>query len=178
MIVFDTETTDLTLPTAADLKDQPHIIEFAAIKLCDQTLEEIERIEFLCHPGCMITEEITKITGITNEMLEGKPLFSEYYYELCGFFLGESRLVAHNLEFDKSMLKFELMRIDKLLAFPWPFNQRCTVEASYHLHNKRLNLTNLHKEATGKEFAGAHRAIVDVEALCTCVRWMSAAGML
>lgn len=46
-IVFDTETTGLLKPESAPLSEQPQIIEFAGIKVDFDTLEEIDRLEFL-----------------------------------------------------------------------------------------------------------------------------------
>lgn len=87
-------------------------------------------------------------------------------------------MAAHNLGFDKSLLKFELLRLDKEFAFPWAPKQLCTVEASYGIKNRRLHLSELHELATGKVHKGAHRAINDVEALCTCIRWLRKEGWI
>lgn len=178
MIVFDTETTGLVNLEAADLSAQPHIIEFAGIKLDDQTLEEQERLSLLLDPGFSISEEITKITGLTTLDLEGQPSFAEEFATIAEFFLGERTMVAHNLAFDKDLLRFELMRIGRELSFPWPYNQLCTVEASYGIKNHRLSLTALHKHAFGTEFKGAHRAMNDVEALVSCIKWLRNEGMM
>lgn len=172
MIVFDTETTGLPKPISVPLADQPQIIEFAAIKLDDKTLKERDRIEFLVNPGSPLPTEILKISKLTDDMLRGQPLFPSYYQQLVDFYLGEKFMVAHNLAFDRSLLSFELQRIDKLLQFPWPPRHICTVEASYYIHGYRLNLTKLHMHAFGKAFADAHRAMNDVEALVSCVRWL------
>jgi DNA polymerase-3 subunit alpha (Gram-positive type) len=172
MIIYDTETTGLVLPGLVPLKDQPQIIEFAGIKLDDDTLEEVERLDFLVQPGCQLPEEIVKITHITDEMLAGQKPFAAHYADLCSFFLGETTLVAHNLMFDLSLLRFELERIGKQFAFPYPYKQVCTVEASFSLYNKRLHLGELHLCATGTNFKDAHRAMSDTEALVRCVRWL------
>lgn len=172
LIIFDTETTGLPLSDIMPVNKQPQIIEFAAVKVDFETLKIKERIEFMCNPGCPLPAHITKITGITDRDLHGKMPFPAFYKELCEFFLGARNICAHNLAFDISMLKYELMRIDRLLQFPWPHNHLCTVELSFSLYKKRLHLSELHKLATGKEFAGAHRAMVDVEALLRCVRWL------
>ena len=47
MIIFDTETTDLVKPGLVPLEDQPHIIEFAGIKLDDFTLNLLTNDEVL-----------------------------------------------------------------------------------------------------------------------------------
>lgn len=172
MVIFDTETTSLTVPEAANINSQPRIIEFAAIKVHNGNLSEISRIESLIHPGISIPVESVKITGITDKMVQNAKRFVSFYEELCEFFLGEDTLCAHNLAFDSAVMKYELMRIDKQFKFPYPWKQICTVEATIGLKGFRLNLGKLHELATGKEHVDKHRAMPDVEALATCVRWL------
>lgn len=178
MIVFDTETTGLVEPEAARLESQPQIIEFAGIKLDDRTLEEVERLEFLCSIGKDLPFHIVKITGITDKMLKGKKTFAANYSNLVDFFKGEGTLVAHNASFDVDMIKFELMRMDKLLKFPWPEKHICTVESTIAIKGFRLSLTNLHEHLFEKGFPSAHRAMVDVEALTRCVIELRGRGII
>jgi len=173
MIVFDTETTGLALPMATPLDKQPHIIEFAAVKLDDKTLVQKGEIEFLAHPGHALSDEIIKITGIRDSDLEGKPPFGAHVQELQEFFLGERIILAHNCDFDCTMLSIDLRRCGKEFMFPWPQRRLCSVELTTHLKGHRLKLADLYAIATkGGKFLNAHRAINDVEALCTCVRWL------
>lgn len=167
IVIFDTETTGLVQPAPVPLSQQPQIIEFAAIKL-NQDLYEIERLEFFVDPGCEIPNNITKITGITNRHVKGQGDFASHLEELQKFFLGVETFVAHNLMFDHDMLSFELQRIDKLTQFPWPINRECTVELTTYINGYRLNLNKLHQHCFGEGFEGAHRAMVDVEALARC----------
>lgn len=172
MIIFDTETTGLVQPEAMPLSKQPQIIEFAAIKIDDITLEEKGRLEFLCNPGKPLTPEIVKITKITDAMLKGKKGFDCHAQQLIEFMFGERTIIAHNVAFDMSMLRLEARRLDLLSKTPWPPNQVCTVEASMPLKGFRLNLTKLHLHCMGKDFPQAHRAMADVEALVNCTRWL------
>jgi DNA polymerase III epsilon subunit-like protein len=176
MIVFDTEATDLLKPEGVPLNEQPHLVEFAGIKLDDNTLKEKARLEFMVNPGVPLPPTFSKITGIREEHVKDKKPLINHYKELVDFFLGESIMVAHNVSYDKGILKFALLRLDKLLNFPWPPIHICTVEASYGLKNFRLKLGLLHEMATGKPHKDAHRAMGDVEALCTCVRWLKKEG--
>lgn len=179
MIIFDTETTGLAGPEALPLDKQPHIIEFAAVRLNDETLVQEDEIEFMAHPGMSLTEEIVKITGITDEDLKDKPPFSKYVADLQKFFLGEKTIVAHNCEFDCKMLEINLRRFGKQFHFPWPTQRICTVELTTHIKGYRLKLSDLYEMATeGGKFKDAHRAINDVKALATCVRWMRKEQML
>jgi DNA polymerase III epsilon subunit-like protein len=174
MILMDCETTGLVQPLATPLSQQPHIIEFAAIRLDDSTLEEIEgkHIHFLCKPPIPLPEIITKITGLTDRDLEGKPPFVKHYRDLCEFFFGEHTVVAHNLSFDRSLLQFELMRLDRLTQFPWPYNHQCTVERTLAIKGHRLKQEELYLMATGHPAEQTHRALDDVRQLAEVVRWL------
>lgn len=178
IIVFDTETTGLTNADAAPLETQPKMIEFAGIKL-NNSLEEVSRFEFICNPGIEINDTIKRITGLSTNDVADKPTFTQFLPDLVEFFLGAETIIAHNLGFDIDIVKFELMRIGKLTAFPWPPKQICTVEKTIHINGHRLNLQKLYNLATGQsKIEGAHRAMVDVVALVDCVRWMDKQGIL
>lgn len=168
MIIFDTETTGLYGNTLLPLKQQPKIIELFALKLDDKTLEETASLGLLIHPGDKLSKEIIQITGITDELLEGKPSWPMVQKEVAEFFLGERRMVAHNLSFDAQLLNFELRRTDSLTKFPWPMEWVDTVEATEHLKGFRLSLSDLHIHLFGEAFASAHRAENDVRALARC----------
>lgn len=172
-LVFDTETTGLLKPAAVPLAQQPYITEIFAYIL-DEDLKPIGEFETFLKPPVPIPDECVKITGITNEMVKDAPTFADIYDELVEFCMGVRTMVAHNLTFDRGMLRNELRRIGRELNFPWPPVHHCTVELSMHLEGKRLNLGKLYKKATGKEIEGAHRARNDVDALVECYRWLHA----
>ncbi len=177
MIIFDTETTGLVLTDVTSLSKQPRIIEFAAVKV-DSKLKVVDEIDFMCNPGIEISPKITQITGITNDDLKDKEPFAAHYSELCDFFLGERSLLTHNAPFDVALLKFDLMRIDKVLQFPWPHKHICTIKETRHLKGKALKLINLYEMAMGKKLAQTHRAMDDVEALLDCVKWCVKKGII
>lgn len=178
MIIFDTETTGLLKSSIVDLEQQPKIIEFAAIKLDDKTLEEVDRIEFLVNPGHALPAVITKITGIEDSDLKDVKPFVDYYEQLTNFFLGEKYLIAHNVAFDVGMLTTELSRIGRLTQFPWPPIQICTVNKTMTIKGYRLKLSILYSHLFGEEFKEAHRAMNDVMALVRCVKTLIKNGDL
>ena len=177
MIVFDVETTGLPKAEGSDLDIQPKIIEFGALKL-DDDLKEIGKLEFFCNPGHPLDPMITKITGITDDMLKEEKPFVAYYGELCDFFLGEREMVAHNLPFDRKILRFELERLDKVTKFPWPRDHICTVEVGQRVWGKMRKLGDIHEELFGAKIEGAHRSINDVEATVRIVEWYKKEGHL
>ena len=175
MIVFDLETTGLPKAEGSDLEQQPQIIELGAIKL-DDDLNEVDRIEFFCNPGRPLPPIITKITGIKDDQLKDEKPFVAHFPEVCEFFLGEREMCAHNLAFDRKILRFELERLDKMTKFPWPPKHICTVEIGQSVWGKRRKLVDLYEEITGEVHKGAHRATADVEALIEVFKWFRKEG--
>lgn len=169
-LVYDNETTGLLKPEVSDLAQQPKIIEFAVVAI-DQSYDVLSEHSWLIHPGEDITPEITKITGITNDMLRGKPRFIEVLPEIEEVFIGKHRVMAHNLPFDWGMLTNELKRIGREHAFPYPPNQVCTVQLAADLiFGRRAKMTELYERSLGKPLAQTHRALDDVNALVEIIR--------
>ncbi len=101
-IALDLETTGLS--TESDT-----IIEIAAIRFCivqdgDRfIMKDPEEHSQLIHPGRLLEQEITMITGITHDMLIGKPTF-ESVRDAVREFIGDAIIVGHNVLFDIAML--------------------------------------------------------------------------
>ena len=164
IIMFDTETTGLLLPEGAPLENQPQIIEFAAIAM-DQHFKEIDRLEFMCNPEKPLPPIITKITGITDNDLMTKLPFKHFADDVLKFWQGVDYVIAHNVNYDMGMLNNELKRLGLEESLPKPKQCICTVQETYHIHNRRLKLSQAYKHFTGKEPEIAHRAMGDVETL-------------
>ena len=168
MIIIDLETTGLSAPSLATPAQQPYIIEFAARKLGEDG-SLIHNLGFFVKPPVPITPEITKITGITQAMVDGAKSFAAHLPAIQEFFLGERLLIAHNLAFDRGVLAEELKRLDALLKFPWPPEHFCTVENTQDLGLKDRKLVTLYQHYIGKPLAQTHRAADDVSALTEIV---------
>lgn len=160
MIFFDTETTGLIKETAP-LEQQPRIIEIAAVRI---EATNPQKFQTLINPAILLPQEVIKITGITDEMLRDAPTFIEVLPKLVDFFLGESEVVAHNVEFDRMMLVYELRRVAWEHRFPYP---RTWIDTVYLSGGKKLE--DWSREVLGKEFVPqTHRAMEDVERLMQC----------
>lgn len=184
VLVFDTETTGLIKPTVMDIHKQPQIIEFYALKAVHRTdgvIEQIDEIETFLKPKEEVSEVITKITGITPLMVKNARTFGEFFPEMMSFFSGVDAMVAHNCAFDDAMVCNEILRLahdgvineeqfyEAMNALK-PLKRICTVQKTMHIEQRRLTLTNLHKELFGVPFEGAHRAKEDVQALFRCYK--------
>ena len=95
MTVFDIETTGLDNRSAK-------IIEIGAVKI--KGGEVIDTIDFFVDPECPIPEEITKLTSITDEMVEGQIKEKEAIEKFLTF-AGGDMLIAHNANFDVGFIR-------------------------------------------------------------------------
>ena len=112
-VCIDLETTGL------DAKKNK-IIEIGAIKVRD--FQIVDSFSKLVNPGVLIDKRVVELTGITNEMVEGKEHIEEILPEIIAF-CGDDVLLGHNIAFDFSFIKrnavnndliFQNMAIDTL----------------------------------------------------------------
>ena len=94
IVCFDIETTGLDKRTEA-------ITEIGAVVL--RNGEVVEQFSTFADPGRPLTTEITRLTGITDEMLKGAPSQEEAVNAFLDF-VGDRPLAAHNAEFDMGFI--------------------------------------------------------------------------
>lgn len=94
VVVCDTETTGLNPKTCS-------LLEIAAIRL--RGGEAIEEFHTFVDSGTRIPEEITELTGISQDDLIGAPNPRDAVARFASF-VGKSNLVAHNAEFDRAFI--------------------------------------------------------------------------
>lgn len=163
-MVFDTETSGLPL-YGGEIEVQPHIIELgAAVYEGSELVAEFSQLIKPPHP---IDAVITKITGITNEELASCSSFKDVWEktEFRELLKSCSMLIAHNAEFDRKMLVFELTRLGLNPDEFIPPAVVDTVAEFYHVFGRRMKLTELHEKILGVPLAQTHRALDDVHAL-------------
>jgi len=164
ILVYDTETTGLTLHPQAEVRKQPRMIEFGAALLDPKTGEVVDTWNVLINPGAPLEPVITKITGITDADLQGASPFAAVLPAMRMMFERATCVVAHNLPFDRAILRGELARLD-VFDFPWPKREICTVGLYKDDWGRNPKLTELYESVMGKPLAQTHRALDDVLAL-------------
>lgn len=119
VLVFDVETTGLIpKPNPANatpprLAECPYIIQFSYViyNIVSNRVEEAVNSYISIPEEIVISERITELTGINRETLheKGEPIVPvlERFYEA---YLKCNMVIAHNLEFDKSMVQIEIAR--------------------------------------------------------------------
>ncbi|MCX7797305.1 MAG: exonuclease domain-containing protein [Melioribacter sp.] len=98
--VFDFETTG----TSPKLDK---VIEIGIVKISNSKI--VDKFQSLINPGQPIPYYITLLTGIKNSDVINAPYFEDLYEKIKEF-VGDSILVAHNLNFDYSFMKNECQR--------------------------------------------------------------------
>jgi DNA polymerase III subunit epsilon len=167
MLILDTETTGLIENMTTRSDHQPEVIEFCAIDIDPDTGDVRGELDQLIKPKIAITDEITKMTNITNEMVENSPSFSDVAVSIRDIIERSDAVVAHNASFDRDVIDLEFKKLG-MTNIAWPYII-CTVEQTIHIKGYRLSLGDLYEHLFNERFTGAHRARVDVDALARCV---------
>ena len=100
-VVLDLETTGLSCK-------YDRIIEFGAVSVENGIVTS--NLDILINPEMVISEKITNITDITNEMVRDKPTIEQAMPKILEF-LSDAILVTHNAKFDISFLQENLRRM-------------------------------------------------------------------
>lgn len=151
-VVFDIETTGLS-------KEKEMITEIGAVKVADGKI--IERFSTFVNPQRPISAEITKLTGITDDMVKDAPTIENVLPEFLKF-CEDTVLVAHNASFDTGFIRIAAERagLGEL---------HHTIVDTLELARALLPELNKHKldivcEHLGVTLNGHHRAVNDAEA--------------
>ncbi len=102
-VALDVETTGLD-------EKRNEITEIGIVRFRKGVL--VAEYSSLVKPKEKISEYVSNMTGITNEMVSHAPDFEEVVQEMLEF-IGDDLVVGHNIKFDIGMLDQALIRIDK-----------------------------------------------------------------
>ena len=97
-------------------------------------LQVIDKFTSLINPGCYISPLYTRISGITNDMVENAPRFHQVAKRILE--MTEGRIfVAHNVGFDYGFVKEEF----NSLGYKFRREKLCTVRLSRKLMPGRIS---------------------------------------
>jgi DNA polymerase-3 subunit epsilon len=153
LVIFDIESTGLS--TSND-----RIVQLAILKIHADGSPDIERCR-LINPEIPISEEASKVHGITNEMVKDEPTFKKLANALLGI-IGDADLCGFNsARFDIPMLLEEFHRAGLELDMT---NRRTVDVWKIFQKMEPRTLKAAYKFYCGKELEGAHDAMNDVRA--------------
>ena len=178
LVFFDTETTGFDA-------NKNQIIELAAISI-EPNGRSIRMDDFIRLPeGEHIPDEIVKLTGITDEMLEEKGfsetmIIEKFIYGLIAPGQKRTLLIAHNASFDLNFVRNAILRQpneqsrDNMLDV---FDEADYLDTMTVYKDRRAYPHKLEDaiKAYGLEdkVHNSHRAIDDVLALCAVTKAMA-----
>ncbi len=138
VVFIDVETTGLE-PAKGH-----RIIEIGAIAM--ENNQTISEFQSLVQVSCPIPRHVSKIHGITNDILAGQPTPEQIYPEFKDF-ISDSLLIAHNAKFDVGFLRSEFSRLNLRLQNP----NICTLEMSRRCYPGLPNykLSTVYKHLVG-----------------------------
>ena len=181
IFVFDTETTWFIDKKESDLDKQPYVIQFAWILGdIDKNWEfkEEERVNIIINPWSPIPYGSSQIHHIYDIDVKNKPKIDKAIEDILHYINSPDIIIWHNIEYDESMIKLELQRLNRVHDYK-PKQTFCTMNESINYCKlpkrnenspgyKRPKLGELHKKLFNKYFIWAHDAMVDVEATLKC----------
>lgn len=191
VLVFDAETTGLPPKDAkyeTDFMRFPHIVQLA------WCMDGVEKDYIIKPEGWIIPEETTAIHGITTDhaLKVGRP-----FGDVCNEFIADCEradfLVAHNIYFDTSTIKANVLKMfhidyleqrvnpamDKYKRIDTMMKTIKFVGATFPNSAKLKfpKLEELYYKLFGEDFP-AHNAIEDVRAIIRCLPELVAGGII
>lgn len=152
LCVFDLETTGLQINT-------DRIVQIAIIKL--NPSGERTELNQLINPEMIIPQEVIDIHGVSNELIQDKPTFSQFAPELIEF-IGNADLAGYNSnKFDIPVLAEEFLRVG--INFDFSFRKFIDIQNIFHKMEQRT-LAAAYKFYCGEEMKNAHDALYDTQA--------------
>lgn len=183
-LTFDTETTGFPIfSEPSNHPDQPHLVQLALLMIDDDFVEHSATSLIIRPDGWVISDENAAIHGITQDiaMERGIPeadavaLFVDHHARAA-------RTVAHNIEFDRKIMRIALMRhghtreaieameaaesvctlrlADQIMKLP----PTAKMAAAGFKKSKAPNLAECIEFFFGEKLESAHDALVDARA--------------
>ena len=150
-VVFDIETTGLEA-------EKDKITEIGAVKIMGGCV--VDTFNTFVNPGIHIPEFITKLTGITDEMVEEAPDIKQALEDFLSF-TGELPVIAHNASFDTGFIKYNAKKLKKRFGNAVIDTLQMSRSLFPELGKHKLNLVAKH---LGIKLENHHRAVNDAGA--------------
>jgi DNA polymerase III epsilon subunit len=140
LIALDIETTGL-YPERGD-----RIVEIGAVPIVGREILLEHGFEALINPGIPISPEISRINGITDDMVRDAPTLETVLPDFLAF-IGDQTIIAHNASFDVGFINHYLVasgaaRLENRIIDTLVLSRKAFPNA--HSHNLDALLHRLH----------------------------------
>ncbi|WP_417456356.1 DNA polymerase III subunit epsilon [Kordiimonas sp.] len=157
-LIFDTETTGF------DPLNGDRLIEIGLVEMVDRNLTGRHYHQYV-NPEREVPEAAVKVHGLTTDFLRDKPVFSDIMDEFLEFIGEDTKLVAHNADFDMRFINWELENAGRPVVHVKRFVDTLAIARnkfpgaanSLDALCKRFGVTNTHRTL--------HGALLDAEIL-------------
>lgn len=181
-LIFDTETTGLPKSWSAPLDDSENWPRLVSLSWRISDGNNFKDFDFIVKPdGFLIPSQASEIHGITTERALAEGYDLRFVLGLFMAFINlADRIVAHNLDFDRSIIGAEYYRIGLGEAFFARYNEKdtfCTMKKSTDIlklrgthasGHKWPRLIELHQHLFNEGFSDAHNSMADTQACSRC----------
>ncbi|MGN1121784.1 MAG: exonuclease domain-containing protein, partial [Eubacteriales bacterium] len=158
--VFDIETTGLSVKDCA-------ITEIGAVRY--KNGEILDTFESFVNPGQEISEKITELTGITNEIVADAPPLAEVLPKFFAF-AGDAVFVAHNASFDIGFIRYGAeqcgLEFDPTYLDTVALSRYCNADLKKHTLDAVANYFDLGDFNHHRAFEDAHMLALIFGKLC------------
>lgn len=163
MLELDAPLIFVDLETTGPHRKVDRIVQIALIKLYPGGKES--RWDTYVNPTIPIPPEVTKIHGITDDLVKDAPTFADLAPNLAKGFKG-CDFAGYSVDFDLGFLEEEFGRLTTHKII----NGRVLDALDIIRRYKPRTLEAMYHEYTGKELEGAHNAVNDIEATLELLR--------
>jgi DNA polymerase III epsilon subunit-like protein len=170
VIIFDVETTGLpkkrNIPFT-DFDNWPHIVQLSWIVYKDRYIESIN--DHIIKIDNDIPEDSIKIHGITNEMMRTGENIVDVLMKFKQDLSHSKMIVAHNIEFDTSIISVELLRNNlRNVMYFYRGVKYCTMHKTRKMFKRWPKLSKLHEKLFDKTPENLHNSLIDVYVCFRC----------
>jgi DNA polymerase III subunit epsilon len=190
ILFFDTETTGRPLNYKApviDSRNWPRMVQLAWVQT-DKEGNILQEGNHIIKPvGYTIPNDVVKIHGITTDFaLENGEDLTTVLAQFEAQIQANKLIVAHNIEFDDSIIRAEFHRFSMSTVLPQK-KQFCTMKSKNIINYCALSgpygfkwpsLSELHKKLFTEDFGNAHNALNDVKATAKCYWKLKELGVI
>lgn len=149
----------LDIETTGARAGDSRITEIGALRV--ENHQVVSTFRQLINPETPIPSFITRMTGISNDMVWSQPTFQGVAHDL-ELFLHDAVFVAHNVNFDYGFIKAEFAR----LRIPFSMDRLCSVQISRKLYPEhRSHRLDKIIERLDIQVQNRHRAYDDAEVI-------------